>query len=128
MKYFIDSNVFVYAKVNDKKYGKCCGEVIRRIYKREIDAAIDSLILLEVANALRKLGVKDVEDTVLAILSLPISVVDFKKEDVIEAVKDPSLSPYDSLHYIISKRWGAKIVSADSDFKDRVDPCSLGSG
>ena len=102
--------------------------MIRRIYKREIDAAIDSLILLEVANALRKLGVKDVEDTVWAILSLPISVVDFKKEDVIEAVKDPSLSPYDSLHYIISKRWGAKIVSADSDFKDRVDPCSLGSG
>jgi predicted nucleic acid-binding protein len=125
MKYFIDSNIFVYAKVNDKKYGKCCQEVIRRIYEKKIEAIIDSVILLEVANALRKLGVKDVKDVVLAILSLPISVIDFKQEDIVEAITELSLSPYDSLHYLISKKSNAKIISADKDFKDRVDPCDL---
>lgn len=95
------------------------------IYERKISAIIDSIILLEVANALRKLGIKDIEDEILAILSLPIKVVDIRKEDIIEAVENLSLSPYDSLHYVISKRLDAKIISADKDFDivGRIDPC-----
>ena len=125
MKYFIDSNVFVYAKINDKKYGKCCQNIIKKIYEKKIEAIIDNIILLEVANALRKLGVKDIEDEILAILSLPIRIVDFKQEDIVEATKDLSLSPYDSLHYIVSKKCNAKIISADKDFKVRIDPCNF---
>jgi len=123
--FFIDSNIFVYAKINDKKYGKCSQDLIKMIYERKISAIIDSIILLEVANALRKLGIKDIEDEILAILSLPIKVVDIRKEDIIEAVENLSLSPYDSLHYVISKRLDAKIISADKDFDivGRIDPC-----
>ena len=47
-----------------------------------MEAIIDNIILLEVTNALRKLGVKDIEDEILAILSLPIRIVDFKQEDM----------------------------------------------
>ncbi|BDB99475.1 type II toxin-antitoxin system VapC family toxin [Saccharolobus caldissimus] len=125
MNYFVDSNVFVYAKINDKKYGKCCQNIIREIYERKINVIIDNVILLEVANALRKLGVREIEDEILAILSLPIRVIDLKQEDIVEAVKDLSLSPYDSLHYLISKKHNAKIISADKDFKERIDPCSF---
>ncbi|MCY0882418.1 MAG: PIN domain-containing protein [Acidianus infernus] len=67
--YFIDSNVFVYAKIGDKKYGKCSQEIIKAIYKGKIEAIIDTVVLLEVANALRKLKVKDVEEEILAILT-----------------------------------------------------------
>jgi len=98
MNYFVDSNVFVYAKINDKKYGKCCQDIIKKIYEKKIEAIIDNIILLEVVNALRKLGVKDIEDEILAILPLPIRIVDFKQEDIVEATKDLSLSPYDSLY------------------------------
>ena len=125
MKYFIDSNVFVYAKLNDKKYGKCCIEIIRKIYENKIDAIIDPMILLDVANALRKQGVKDVEEGILTILSLPIAVVNLGQEDIMDARKNRDLSPYDSLHYVISKKCNAKIISADKDFKDRIDPCEL---
>jgi predicted nucleic acid-binding protein len=123
--FFIDSNIFVYSKINDKKYGKCCQEIIKWIYERKISVIIDSIILLEVANALRKLGIKDIRDEILAILSLPIKVIDVRKEDIIEAIENPFLSPYDSLHYIISKRLNAKIISADKDFDNvgRIDPC-----
>ncbi|BCU69942.1 type II toxin-antitoxin system VapC family toxin [Stygiolobus caldivivus] len=125
MNYFVDSNVFVYAKINDKKYGICCQNIIKKIYEKEVEVIIDNVILLEVANALRKLGVRDIQDEVLAILSLPIRVIDFKQEDVIEATRDLSLSPYDSLHYVISKKYNAKIISADKDFKERIDPCNF---
>jgi len=59
--------VFVYAKTNDRKYGECCQRLIKRVYEGKLSAIIDSVILLEVANALRKLGIKDVEDVILAI-------------------------------------------------------------
>ncbi|MCY0874309.1 MAG: PIN domain-containing protein [Acidianus infernus] len=123
--YFIDSNVFVYAKIGDKKYGKCSQEIIKAIYKGKIEAIIDTVVLLEVANALRKLKVKDVEEEILAILSLPIQVVEVTKEDIIQAVKEDDLSPYDALHYVISKKSSAIIITADQDFKERIDPCSF---
>ncbi|MEJ2780437.1 PIN domain-containing protein [Stygiolobus sp. CP850M] len=125
MNYFIDSNVFVYAKIRGRKYGKCCQDIIKKIYEKKMQAIIDNIILLGVVNALRKLGAKDIEDEILAILPLPIRIVDFKQEDIVEVTKDLSLSPYDSLHYIVSKKSNAKIISADKDFKVRIDPCNF---
>ena len=103
---------------------------IKRVYEGKLSAIIDSVILLEVANALRKLGIKDVEDVILAILSLPIRVEEITKEEITQAIRNSSLSPYDSLHYIVSKRAKAKIISADKDFDstgERIDPCSFTS-
>jgi|GEM_PF-4633958 hypothetical protein len=55
-----------------------------------------------------------------------VQVVEVTKEDIIQAVKeDEDLSPYDALHYVISRRYSAKILSADQDFKERIDPCSF---
>ncbi|MCY0882419.1 MAG: PIN domain-containing protein [Acidianus infernus] len=47
------------------------------------------------------------------------------KEDIIQAVKEDDLSPYDALHYVISKKSSAIIITADQDFKERIDPCSF---
>lgn len=130
MKYFLDSNIFVYAKINDRVYGECCQRIVRMVYEGRIGALIDSVVLLEVANALRKLGIKDVEDEVLAILSLPIMVVEITKEDITQAIRNQTLLPYDAVHSMISRRARAKIISADKDFDaagDRIDPCSFTS-
>ncbi|BDC19957.1 PIN domain-containing protein [Acidianus sp. HS-5] len=125
MKYFVDSNVFVYAKIGDKRYGECSQKVIKSIYEGQIKAITDNVVLLEVANALRKLRVSDIEEEILAILSLPIEIVEAKKEDVLDAVKIQDLSPYDALHYAIAERHSAKVITADKDFKEGIDPCSL---
>lgn len=125
-RYFIDSNVFFYAKIGDKRYGRCCSRVIKKIYSREIEAFIDSLTLLEVSNSMMKFRFPrdEVKNEINAILSLPISVIEIRKEDVVESLK-MELNPYDALHLLISERMGAQVITADRDFDDfnRVDPC-----
>lgn len=131
-RYFIDGNVFFYAKIGDKKYGECSARIIREIYLGEIDAYTDSIVLLEVSNSLRKFfgSSKVILDEINAILSLPIKVIDVKKEDILDSLKIGtslnSLSPYDLIHYFISKNYNAKIISADKDFDivGRIDPCN----
>lgn len=130
-RYFLDSNVFFYAKIGDKKYGKCCAEIIKAVFEGKIDAYIDSVILSEVANSLRKFFTSNVvAEEINAILSLPIRVIDVKKEDILESLKQRVLlSPYDSLHYFIAGKYNAKIISADKDFDTvgRIDPCQFTS-
>ncbi|WP_162582661.1 hypothetical protein [Acidianus brierleyi] len=46
-------------------------DIIKGIYDRKISAIIDNVILLEVANALKKLGIKDIEDEILLYYRCP---------------------------------------------------------
>lgn len=127
-KYFIDSNIFFYAKIGDRKYGECSKKVIRKIYEVEAEGHVDVLVLLEVANALSKFHMKREEITreITAIISLPINIVDVSKEDIVES-SEIDLKPYDALHYYVSRKIDARIISADSDFDKfgRVDPCEI---
>lgn len=128
-KYFIDSNVFFYAKIGDKKYGECSKKVIRKIYENKIESYIDSVILLEVANALSKFfqDKNIIREELLAIMSLPLTVIEITKDDIVESSKIRELKPYDALHLYIANRVGARIISADSDFDKhgRLDPCEF---
>ena len=54
---YIDSNIFFYAKIMDKKYGEACASIIEKIGKG-IKASISSLVILEAANALKKYGME----------------------------------------------------------------------
>jgi len=93
-----------------------------------MDPYIDTVVLLEVANALVKffktshIAVEELN----AILALPITVVEPKKEEVVASISS-NLTPYDALHAYIANRIGAKVVSADKDFDEigRVDPCDF---
>ena len=71
---YIDSNVFFYAKIMDRKYGKACAKILEDIANGKIKACISPLVAVEVANALRKYGIKGIKDTIDAILSLDIEV------------------------------------------------------
>lgn len=121
---FIDSNVFFYAKIMDRDYGEACARVIRRVEAGEIEATTSVLIVVELANALRKYGLSDeVKKVVDAVFSLDISILQVDPTDVRVAadIFDKSrISPYDCVHIAVMKRAAIKeIISADREF-DRV--------
>ena len=123
--YFVDSNVFFYAIVSDVRYGQACSSIVRDIADGKIEAAISSLVVIEVANALHRYGKSDLaEGCVDAMCSLPIVI---EAVDVViarEATRisyQAGISPYDSVHVAVMRRLGiSEIVSADTDF-DRVN-------
>jgi uncharacterized protein len=136
-KFYVDSNVFFYAKIMDKKYGESCSGIIRSIAARELDAAISSLVIIEVANALRKYGrSREVAPEVRAIASLGMETYTVDASDVQEAAEIFDLvgiSPYDCLHAAIIRRYKlSQIISADKEFDkidwlNRIDPQRLPS-
>jgi len=131
--YFVDSNVFFYAKIRDKKYGDACAEILRRITGNQLTGATSTLAILETSNALRKYGRQDeIEDEVTALYSLPITIHELLNMDIRLATEIQSktkVSPYDCAHAAIMKRTGVTmILSADGQHFDhipgikRVDP------
>lgn len=129
---YIDSNVFFYAKILDTKYGEACAEIIETIASGELKAVASTLVVLEVANALKKYGLADaVKDEIDAICSLGmlLSPVD----DVVirwagDIHQKVGISPYDCVHAATMRKLGAsEILSADKDFDKipairRIDP------
>ncbi len=92
--YFVDSNVFFYAKIRDKKYGDACAEILRRITGNQVTGATSTLAILETSNALRKYGRQDeIEDEITAIYSLPITVHELLNMDIRLASEPLRLCP-----------------------------------
>lgn len=123
--YFIDSNVFFYAKILDREYGVACAEILDRISKGKLEAATSTLVIIELANALRKYGLSDeVKDVVDAVFSLDIHVFDVDSLGVRNAVgifDEFRIGTYDCVHLAIMKDAGiADVISADRDF-DKVN-------
>lgn len=130
--YFIDSNVFFYAKMLDRKYGDACAKVLDKIVRGELEAVTSTLVVIELANALRKYGLSDeVKDVVNAVFSLDIRVFEVDSLDVRTAAgifDEFRISPYDCVHAAVMKKAGiVDIISADKDFDKiawikRLDP------
>jgi hypothetical protein len=121
MTVYIDSNIFFYAKIMDKRYGKACAKIISDVAKDEIDGIASVLMLLEVANALRKYGlVGEIKNEIDAIYSLRMKIVPV--DDIIirlasEIYDEVKISPYDCAHVATMRKFGVKeIISADKDF------------
>jgi predicted nucleic acid-binding protein len=120
--HFVDSNVFFYAKIMDKEYGRSSAEVLRKIQEGELTAATSVLVILEVANALKKFGLaKEVKDTVDSIFSLSMMIVNLDDSDTRNAIDifhRHRISPYDCAHVAVMKHAEiSNIISADKDFE-----------
>ena len=131
---YIDSNIFLYSIIMDPRYGKPCAKIIEDIYAKRVKALISSIVLLEVANALRKYRVPNLSERVKGILSLPLRVAEVSIDDVLRAIELSErlkLSPYDALHVAVMDREGVnRIVTVDKDFDKvgwitRADPEQL---
>jgi hypothetical protein len=130
--YFIDSNVFFYAKMLDRKYGDACAKVLDKIVRGELEAVTSTLVVIELANALRKYGLSDeVKDVVNAVFSLDIGVFEVDSLDVRTAAgifNEFRISPYDCVHAAVMRKARiVDIISADKDFDKiawikRLDP------
>ncbi len=123
-KVFIDSNVFFYSIIMDREYGRYCAEILRDIYNGNFLAYVSSIILLEVANALKKFRIEDIQTKIKAIVSLPISLIEVETKDILDAIdlaNKYDISPYDATHIIAMRKAKIEtIISADKDF-DRVN-------
>ena len=122
---FIDSNVFFYAKIFDREYGNACARVLGKIEKGELGAVTSTLVVVELANALRKYGLGDeVRDVVDAVFSLDMRVFEVDSIDVRTAAgffDEFRVSPYDCVHAAVMKKAGiVDIISADRDF-DKIE-------
>lgn len=134
-KFYVDSNIFFYAKIMDRVFGESCAKVLRSIISGETKASLSTLIPLEVANALTKYGLtEEVASEIQAIFSMGVEVHPIDAPDVREVAqvfKDSRVSPYDCAHAVIMKKHGIRdIISADADFDKfqwvrRVDPRSF---
>ena len=132
---YIDSNVFFYAKILDRVFGRSCASLIRRMALKEVEASTSVLAVIEVANALRKYGLRsEVSSELRAISSLGIEVYPLEGADAQEAAEiydEVQISPYDCLHAAVMRKYDLKeIVSADKDFDKikwlvRLDPRSV---
>ena len=132
---FIDSNIFFYAKIMDRKYGAACARILRWIDSGDIAAATSALAIIEVANALRKYGLSDeVKNVIDAMLSLEISILQVDSTDVrrgVDIFNISRISPYDCIHAAVMNKAGIKeIISADKEFDKvaaitRLDPLQL---
>jgi len=123
--YFIDSNVFFYAKMMDRDYGSACAEIMRKIVRREIRVITSVLVVIEFANALRKYGLsKEIKESIGGVYSLNISIYEVDSIDVRSAIdffNEFLISPYDCTHLAVMKKAGvSNMISADKDF-DKVD-------
>lgn len=129
---YIDSNIFFYAKIRDTQYGEACAKIIETIANAELKAVASTLVVLEVANALKKYGLTDaVKDEIDAICSLGMTLG--AVDDIIirwagDIYQKVGISPYDCVHVATMRKFGTtEILSADKDFDkisgiQRTDP------
>jgi hypothetical protein len=131
---YVDSNVFFCAKIADPRYGEACARIIEDIAGGRLRAVASTLVVLEVASALRKYGLKRaVVDEINAICSLGITL-DPLDESVVgragEIHHETQMHPYDCAHVATMRKLGVtEILSADKDFDKvsgilRIDPKS----
>jgi len=130
--YFIDSNVFFYAKILDREYGDVCAKILDEIVKGELEAVTSTLVVIELANALRKFGLgNEVKEVIDAVFSLDVPVYEVDSLSVRDAAvifNEFRISPYDCVHAAVMKRAGiVDVISADKDFDKiawikRLDP------
>lgn len=133
--HYLDSNIFFYAKIRDRKYGDACARILHQLVEGKLAGATSTLALVETSNALRKYGRSaDVGDEISAIYSLGLTVHELMNVDVrlaTEIFEETRVNPYDCAHAAIMKRTGLTIIlSANGHFKDipgitRIDPLAL---
>ena len=131
-RFYIDSNVFANAALADRRYGAACLRVLGDLHTGRIAGVASSLVLLELANALRKFGrPKMAGEAVASARALLAGLFDMDAElaeDGVRAAAEAGKDPSDGLHVATMRKHGlASVISTDADFDKfpgirRIDP------
>ncbi len=121
---YIDSNIFIFAAINQDENGERCRNIIKLIEEEKISCAASYLIIDEIIWVLKKkIGKKDAITIIKAILSLPIKWLDINESSIIRMVdilENTNIEPRDALHIACMLNNGlSTILSEDKDF-DRI--------
>ncbi len=129
---YIDSNVIFYAIIMDTVYGKRCGEILREAASGGICGTISTLVIIEVANAMKKYGLgRDAKKACTGVMSMPFRIVPLNEQIVHRALAishDSGMGHYDSVHLATMEEAGlSRILTADKGFEGhqgvtRLDP------
>jgi predicted nucleic acid-binding protein len=131
-RFYIDSNIFANAALGDRRYGAACLRVLEDLETARIQGVASSLVLLELANALRKFGrPKIANEAVASARALLASLFEMDAElaeDGVRAASEVGQDPYDGLHVATMRKMGlVNVISTDADFEQfpgirRIDP------
>ena len=121
---YIDSNIFIFAAINQDEQGERCRNIIKLIEEEKISCAASYLMIDEVIWVLKKkIGKKDAITIIKAILSLPIKWLSIDESSIIRMVsilENTNIDPRDALHIACMLNNGlSTILSEDKDF-DRI--------
>jgi len=122
---YVDSNIFIFAAMDEGRLGENCREIIRLIHSKSISFLASFLVVDEVIWVLKKnIGKEDAIRITKALLSMPMKWITIQRSVIIRMVdihENTELDPRDALHISSMKESGISIiVSEDEDF-DMVD-------
>lgn len=135
-KYFIDTNIFIYAQGAEHKYREPCQIIMRLIASDEIYSVANTEILQEILYRYSCLGKKNLGiQMVENMLSIIHEVLPVERADVILAInllnKYHELNARDAIHSATALRNNFKyVLSVDKHFDrikglQRVDPLDI---
>mgnify|MGYP000548299964 CR=1 FL=1 len=118
---YIDSNIFIFAAINQDELGERCRNIIKLIEERKISCAASYLIIDEIIWVLKKrIGKKDALKITRASLSLPIKWLNIDESSIIkmlDVLEETNIDPRDALHTACMINNGfSTILSEDKDF------------
>jgi uncharacterized protein len=118
---YIDSNIFIFAALDNTELGDNCRKILDMIQNKKITCASSYLTIDEIVRVLKKkIGKEKAVRIVKATLSMPIKWIDVDRTIILrmlEDYKDNNLDPRDSLHLSSLRSAGiTTILSEDSDF------------
>ncbi|MFB6159388.1 MAG: type II toxin-antitoxin system VapC family toxin [Candidatus Nanohalobium sp.] len=122
MKYYIDSNIFIYA-VTEEENSEVCREVLKRLEEGDFRAATSVLTLDEVAWIVKKeRNSERAVDAGKRLLRMPnLQIVSTEAETgarSLQVMEETGIDPRDSLHLATAQNHGIyTIVTEDSDMR-----------
>jgi predicted nucleic acid-binding protein len=120
MKFYLDSNVFIFAALSKEKIGEVAREALRNLEK--FTGVINSLVIDEIIwNIKKEISYQTAIDVSEKIFELPLKILSVNPETVFRAfefMKKYGIKPRDAIHVAsMLENSIPTIVTEDSDFK-----------
>ena len=125
-KVYIDSNIFVYAAINNEKEGEKAREILKKVKEGTWEGTSSLLTIDEVLWIIQKnVGKEMAHEIICTILIYPnMHFVDITKSLISEAIyiyKQKNLDPRDAIHLATMNFKNTSIIATnDADF-DHID-------
>ncbi len=117
---YVDSNIFIYAAVDNTEKGEKARKIIEKITRGELKAHASPLVWDEVVWVVQKFTNRDVALEVgKLILDLPLIWLDISYETVKSSVNfyERGMNPRDAVHLGVMEEYNiSEILTEDKDF------------